>query len=76
MIFKDQNDTHLGSTEIFYFPDGVEAVAMVQTPDQFKKVCEEMSFHTASSFDSSDGDPQRYGAFGKFNLIWCGALSK
>ena len=49
---------------------------MVQTPDQFKNFCEEMSFHTASSFDSSDGDPQRYGAFGKFNLIWCGALSK
>ena len=67
MIFKDQNDTHLGSTEIFYFPDGVEAVAMVQTPDQFKNFCEEMSFHTASSFNSSDG------AFGKFlsYLIWC-----
>ena len=71
VIFKDQNDNHLGSTEIFYFPDGVEAVAMVQTPDQFKNFCEKMSSHT-SSFDSSDGDPQRYGAFGKFlsYLIW------
>ena len=65
VILEDQNNTHLGSTEIFYFPDGAEAFAMIQNSDQFKNFSEELAYHTASSFSSSDGNPQRYGAFGK-----------
>ena len=65
MILEDQNNTHLGSTEIFYFPDGEEAFAMIQNSDQFKNFSEELAYHTASSFGSSNGNPQRYGAFGK-----------
>ena len=73
VIFIDQNDTRLGSTEIFYFPDGREVVALVKIPSLFENLCEEMRCHTASSFDSDDGDPQRYGAFGKSlsTLIGC-----
>ena len=73
VILEDQNNTRLGSTEIFYFPDEVEAVAMVQNLNQFKNFSEEVGYHTASSFDSSDGDPQRNAAFGKFlsHLIRC-----
>ena len=73
VILEDQNNTHLGSTEIFYFPDEAEASAMIQNSDQFKNFSEELAYHTASSFDSSDGDSQRYGAFGKFlsHMIRC-----
>lgn len=66
VILEDQNNTRLGSTEIFYFPDEEEADFMIQNPSQFKNFSEEVAYHTASSFDSSDGDPQRYGPFGKF----------
>ena len=70
VILEDQNNTHLGSTEIFYFPDEEEADFMTQNRDQFKNFSEEAANRTASSYDNSDGDPQRYGAFGKFYLIW------
>ncbi|XP_066015100.1 uncharacterized protein [Pocillopora verrucosa] len=69
VILKDQNNTYLGSTEIFYFPDEAEASAMIQNSDQFKNFSEELAYHTASSFGSSDGNPQRYGAFGNAQQV-------
>ena len=73
VILLDQNNTLLGFTGIFYFPDAEEVEVMIQNPEQFKNFSEEEAYHTASSFDSSDGDPQRYGAFGKFlsHMIRC-----
>ena len=71
VILKDGNGTLVGSTEIFFFPNVMEAVFMAQTPSPFKNVSTEMRCHTASNFNSGDGDPQIYRALRKFlsNLI-------
>ena len=66
MILKDGNGTLVGSTEIFFFPNVMEAVLMAQTPSPIKNVSTEMRCHTASSFNSGDEDPQIYRALRKF----------
>ncbi|PFX16837.1 hypothetical protein AWC38_SpisGene18876 [Stylophora pistillata] len=69
VIIKDHNNTFLGSTQIFYFPDENEVESMVYEVSQFESFSEEMISHTANSFDGGDGDPQRCGAFGNAQQV-------
>ena len=44
VILEDQNNTHLGFTGIFYFPDVKEVKGMIQNSEQFENFSEEVAY--------------------------------